>query len=479
MSDMLAAKAELSPLQAGYATTAFVMMESGQRNALKNAFASMDGSKLVGVAKALKPLDSSNIAKTMTLMGGSSPEQLKDMTRWMQNPEQLSKFADTLKSTSSAEFGTMTSNDFYSKLKGNIEPAKPVQQAQAKPEAPQVIATTPPIQQEARRAANIQSEVRPAAPSQQELRPVAPVQQEARAVAPVQPELRPAATAQPEVRPAATAQPESRPAAPVQRENKPIAQVQPEARPTAQVQPEARPLAPVQQAARLAAPAQAGRPDQVAQPQTVARSDMPPRAAQADHVPPPQVQPNDHQQQRPQDRVPPPTVARQEAKTAQPAPAEDPMMKMLDSLTPEQRAKITPEVMAKGMETMDKLHLKPEDLEKLGKKFSNLMPPGSDKNGKGFEMGLHIMDKMSAEQLRPVLNFANRVSPGDARLLKSIGGGMPSDPEGLIDRASHMSPRQIQAKLGEAEQFLSFYHQVPSEFRPFVKSIARSMAPRM
>lgn len=166
---------------------------------------------------------------------------------------------------------------------------------------------------------------------------------------------------------------------------------------------------------------------------------------------------------------------------ARPAPvpgkSADMMSKMMGNLTDEQKRKITPEVIEKALKTMDQLRLKPEDIEALTNKFSSLMP--KDKNGKGFDMALRAMDKLSADQLRPVLDFARNTGTGDIRLLKSVAGGsLPSDPEKLIDKAAKMSPRQIQHGLDQVNQGLALYHQIPPAFRGIAKSLFIQYAPR-
>jgi hypothetical protein len=147
----------------------------------------------------------------------------------------------------------------------------------------------------------------------------------------------------------------------------------------------------------------------------------------------------------------------------------DPMSKMMANLTDEQKRKLTPEVIEKGMKTMEQLHLKPEDIAALGKKFSSLLP--KDSNGKGFDTALLAMDKLKPAQIKPILEFAQDISVGDARLMKSIGGNsMPSNPERLIDQAARMSPQQIEHKLDQVRQGLALYHAIPPAFRGIAKS---------
>jgi hypothetical protein len=124
-------------------------------------------------------------------------------------------------------------------------------------------------------------------------------------------------------------------------------------------------------------------------------------------------------------------------------------------------SKLKPEQMEMLMTTMDKLNLKPNELQGLMEKFSELMP--KDKSGKGMELAVHAVEKLGPERLKPIVEFAKRLSPGDAQLMKSASKFVPSrNPEEMIEQGAKMTPRQIQAKLNEVRTLLHYYHMLRS-----------------
>jgi hypothetical protein len=161
-------------------------------------------------------------------------------------------------------------------------------------------------------------------------------------------------------------------------------------------------------------------------------------------------------------------LTREETNHREALPSTD-AMKMSSTLSNEQMRKLTPELIQKGLKMMEQLHLTPKELEALANKFSSLMP--KDSREKGFDLALRAIDKLSAAQIKPILDFAKDISPGDARLLKRVGGHfMPSNPEKLIDKAAKMSPKQIAHKLRQVREGLHMYHQMPPELREMARS---------
>ena len=84
----------------------------------------------MSLSHKLAQLDAPNLKQTIQLMGGTNPEQLNNITRWMQNPDQLGKMTGALKETSSADFAAMNSDDFYKRIQSRVEP--PIAPVQAK-----------------------------------------------------------------------------------------------------------------------------------------------------------------------------------------------------------------------------------------------------------------------------------------------------------------------------------------------------------
>jgi len=532
MADLNAAMGELSIKQVAYASATFLKLPSDQSAKLKAAFMGMDGSKLVSVAKSFSQLDASNLKRTLELLGGANPEQLKSITNWMQNPQKLDKMGAALKETSSDEFGKMNSEDFFNKLKSKIEPTTVAKVETAEPErkaeteerqSPEEKPVEKKTEKKSARENKLTTVERP--DPENNLVTVEEPAPENKLVAGEKPapenKLVAVEKPAPENKLVAVEKPApenklvtvEKPApenklvtveklapennlltieksAPENNlltieksaldstlltieksalESKLVAVDKPA--PESKLVTVERP-APENRPATIVQPAPENKPATIVQPapekRVVAKTEP--------SVVPPRINSGDTATEAGLPRRDNP-VRPKTAPALNKAEAADPMVKMMANLTDAQKQEITPEVMEKGLQIMKDLKLKPGDLQKLAEKFSGLMT--ADKSGKGFQMALYAITHLTSAQLQPILDCANELDKNDVNAIKSLSSGMmPSNPKKLIDRLAKMKPEAIQHECHKFEDYLDLYEQIPGQYRWIARAVARSYAPR-
>jgi len=535
VADLTAAGSKLEPSQMAGGSYGYFWLGGEQKANVKAAFLAMEPAKLNEAVGAFKSLTSSEVSNTVRLLGGNSPERLGDMTRWLGNPEQRGKMLDAIKSH---DISSQKPDQFYDMMKSAVGPEAP----SVKPPEPQVSA--PPSDRPAA-AAIPQGEkpVSPVVPQDRPQTPAPPVPQDRpQTPAPPVPQDRPQTPAPPvpQDRPQAPAPPVplDRPQSPVQRP--PEAAVA-----TGGIKPDrAKPdpasnsdatadmmdkLTPEQKAKITPELLEKGittmkalglTPDQMKALGDKLSPLMPPGGdkdgkgfdlaiSALSKLSPEQIKPmldfanslkpNDIRRlhdfeaiaakgtQAPPDTETHSKRSRKSASAAEVA-AKDTKSETNPEQSIDQLAKMSPQQiesrmhsLRKGLDTMDKLGVEPKELEALGQKFKLLLPKGFDQGGKGMDLALHAMDKLSADQIRPILNFARSISEDDAALLQSMGGSGRSSADASIDKFSQMSPRQIQGMVNQARQGLPYLHMIqelPGPIRGFAMGMARGYARR-
>src|SRR5262249_54033265 len=98
-AELSAAGSELTPSQLFYATKGFVHLSDEGATRLKDAFMSMDGSTLRGVARSFAQLDGATLQTTIEQLGSAPQQQLNNIAQRMQNSDQLARMTSALKET--------------------------------------------------------------------------------------------------------------------------------------------------------------------------------------------------------------------------------------------------------------------------------------------------------------------------------------------------------------------------------------------